>query len=168
MALEAETVITHSADDIIAAYTSKEFHEHLAGKVGSQLKSFDSSARPDGGYTIVSEQAINAEKLPDIAQKVLKGTVTVTVTDTWSGPDADGSRRSDTEVKIHGAPVKAVASQTLHARGAAETKATVRGDVDVKIPLIGGKIKKAAEPYMKKFVELQSKEVAKFIEQNKA
>lgn len=166
MSLEAEKVIPHSADAIVAAYTSRDFHEHLAAKVGSELKDFEVSGTAETGFEVISKQAMSADKLPEIAKKVIKGTVNVTVTDKWSAPDASGSRRSDTTVDIAGAPVKAVASQTLHARSAAETLATVRGDVDVKIPIIGGKIKKAAEPYMRKFVELQATEVAKWIEKN--
>ncbi len=36
----------------------------------------------------------------------------------------------------------------------------------MKIPLIGNKVKSAAEPYMRKFVELQAREVSKWIEKN--
>ncbi|WP_258935205.1 DUF2505 domain-containing protein [Nesterenkonia pannonica] len=88
----------------------------------------------------------------------------VTVTDTWGAPDESGSRRADTTVEIAGVPVTGNASQTLHARGDQETKSVVRGDVTVKIPLIGGKVKSAAEPYVGRFVEIQAKEVAKYIE----
>lgn len=163
VALEAEKVIPHSAADIVAAYTSEAFHEHLAGRVGSQLKRFTAAEAGDGGWTITSVHEMPAEKLPDIAKKVVKGHVEVTVTDVWTAADAGGSRRSDTTVDLHGVPVRAAAAQNLHARGEAETLATVRGDVEVKIPLIGKKIKSAAEPYMRKFVELQAKEVSKFI-----
>lgn len=165
MAIESEKVIPHSTEEIVTAYASREFHEHLAAKVGSELRSFDATAH-DGGWRIVTEQALSAEKLPEIARKVFKGTVNVTITDTWGAPDASGSRRSDTEVKVSGAPVKGLASQTLHARGPSETLATVRGDVDVKIPLIGGKIKSAAEPYIARFIELQAKEVSRFLAKN--
>lgn len=163
MAIEAEKVIPHSADEIVNAYASKDFHEHLARRVGSQLKSFDVSGTAAEGCEVVSTQAMSADKLPDIAKKVLKGTVTVTITDTWGAPDDSGSRRSETRVEVAGAPVKGVATQTLHARGSSETLATIRGDVDVKIPLIGKKVKSAAEPHIAKFIELQATEVSKFI-----
>lgn len=162
MAIEAEKVIPHSADEIVEAYASRAFHEHLAAKVGSELKSFEVSGTSDEGYEIVSTQAMSVDKLPDIAKKVLKGTVNVTITDTWSAPDTSGSRRSDTRVEVAGAPVKGLASQNLHARADTETLATVRGDVEVKIPLIGKKVKSAAEPYIAKFIELQAKEVSNF------
>lgn len=163
MAIESEKVIPHSADAIVEAYASREFHQHLAGKVGSQLKSFESSTTAEGGRRIVSVQAMSVDRLPDIARKVLKGTVTVTITDTWSAPDSSGSRRSETVVDVAGAPVKGTASQTLHARGETETRATVRGEVEVKIPIVGKKVASAAEPYIAKFVELQAKEVSAFL-----
>ncbi len=163
MGIEAEKIIPHAAEDIVAAYTDRQFHEHLAAKVGATLLGFDVSGSVPTEVKIYSKQSMPADKLPEIAQKVLKGTVTVSITDTWSAPDADGSRRSDTVVEVSGAPIKALASQTLHARGEAETKATVRGDVEVKIPLIGKKVKSAAEPYIRKFVELQAKEVTAWL-----
>lgn len=163
MALEAEKVIPHHAEEILKAYASKDFHEHLAAKVGSELKSFEVSGTSAQGYEIVTKQAMSVDRLPDIAKRLFKGTMNVTVTDSWGPPDASGSRRSDTRVEVAGAPVKGLASQNLHARGESETLATVRGEVEVKIPLIGNKVKSAAEPYIAKFIELQTKEVSKFI-----
>lgn len=163
MALEAEKVIPHSAEDIHNAYASRDFHEHLADRVGSQLKSFEVSGSAADGYEIVTKQAMSVDRLPDIAKRVLKGTVDVTITDSWGPADASGSRRADTRVEVAGAPVKGLASQNLHARGESETLSTVRGEVEVKIPLIGNKVKSAAEPYIAKFIELQAKEVSKFI-----
>lgn len=164
MAIEAEKLIPHNAEDILNAYASREFHEHLAAKVGSELKSFEVSGSSEAGYEIVTQQAMSVDRLPDIAKRVFKGTMNVTVTDSWGPADASGSRRADTRVDVASAPVKGLASQNLHARGESETLATVRGEVDVKIPLIGNKVKSAAEPYIAKFIELQTKEVSKFID----
>ncbi|GAA3068484.1 MULTISPECIES: DUF2505 domain-containing protein [Actinomycetes] len=166
MALEAETVISHSVDKIVTAYASRDFHQHLADTVGSTLESFEVSGDTDGAFQVTSQQSMSVDRLPDIAKKVMKGQVTVTVTERWSTPDADGSRRSDMDVKIHSAPVSAEASQVLHARGPEETLSTVRGEVSTSIPLIGKKLKAAAEPYMKKFVAVQSREVAQWISAN--
>lgn len=163
MAIEAEKVIPQPVEKIVEAYTTEAFHEHLAAKVGSELKSFEAAWSQDGSVVISSVQAMSADRLPELARKVMKGTVTVNITDTWGAPDAGGSRRSDTLININNAPVKALASQNLHARGDAETLATIRGEVDVKVPLIGNRIKAQAEPYMAKFVELQAKEVHAFI-----
>lgn len=162
MALEAETVIPQPAEKIIQTFASRDFHEHLASKVGSQLSSFEVSGETAGAFTITSEQSMSVDRLPEIAQKILKGQVTVTITEEWGAPDDDGSRRSDMTVKIRSAPVSAEASQNLHARGE-ETRAAVRGEVNTSIPLIGKKLKSAAEPYMRRFVELQSHEVDAWI-----
>lgn len=168
MAIEAEKIIPHSASEIVGAYASRAFHEHLAQKVGSELKSFEVNGTPESGFTVITHQAMSTDKLPDIAKKAVRGaSISVTVTDKWGAPDESGSRRADTTVEIAGVPVSGTASQTLHARSDAETKSVVRGDVSVKIPLIGGKVKAAAEPYIGKFVEVQAKEVSKFIDAQK-
>lgn len=163
MALESELMIPHSAQEIIEAYADRDFNEHLSKKVGAKLLSFEVTGPLEGPFEIVTEQSMPSDKLPEIAKKVIKGDVTVHVTHSWSAPDAAGSRRADTAVKIASAPVSAQSAQNLHVRGAAETMSTVRGDVNVSIPLIGKKIKAAAEPYMRKFVDLQAREVSAWI-----
>ena len=50
MAIEAEKVIPHSVEKIVEAYSSEAFHNHLAGKVGSELKSFEVTRSADGGF----------------------------------------------------------------------------------------------------------------------
>lgn len=164
MALEAEKVIPHGAEEVVNAYMTREFHEHLAQRVGSELKSFEVTGDAASGGTITTEQAMSADRLPDVAKKVVKGTVNVNITETWEAPDASGSRRADTSVVVAGIPVRVEAAQTLHARSAEETLATVRGDISVKIPLLGNKIKSAAEPYLGKFVKVQAEEVSRFIQ----
>lgn len=166
MSLEAETVIRHSAADIVEAYITRDFHEHLAGKVGSTLKSFEVKGQTSGAFEIVSEQSMPVDRLPDIAKKIVKGQVNVTITEAWNGADAEGSRRSDMSIEIAQAPVSAVAAQVLHARGETETLATVRGDVKTSIPLIGNKLKAAAEPYLKRFAQLQAREVSAWLEKS--
>lgn len=163
MALETELVIPHSAQDIIEAYADRDFNEHLSKKVGAKLLSFEVNGPLDGAFEVVTEQSMSADKLPDIAKKVIKGEVSVHVTHSWGAPDASGSRRADTQVKISSAPVSATSAQNLHARGEQETLSTVRGEVNVNIPLIGKKIQTAAEPYMRKFVDLQAREVSAWI-----
>ncbi|GAB3846855.1 DUF2505 domain-containing protein [Nesterenkonia populi] len=168
MAIEAEKIIPHSASEIVGAYASRAFHEHLSHKVGSELKSFEVNGTPESGFTVVTQQAMSTDRLPEVAKKVVRGgTISVTVTDKWGAPDEAGSRRADTTVEIAGVPVSGTAAQTLHARSDAETKSVVRGDVSVKIPLIGGKVKSAAEPYIGRFVEIQAKEVSTFIDSRK-
>ncbi|GAA1151800.1 DUF2505 domain-containing protein [Nesterenkonia lutea] len=163
MALETELVIEHNVQSIIEAYADRDFNEHLSKKVGAKLLSFEVNGPLDGAFEIVTEQSMPADKLPEIAKKVIKGEVSVHVTHSWSAPDASGSRRADTAVKIASAPVSADSAQNLHARGDQETLSTVRGEVNVNIPLIGKKIKAAAEPYMRKFVDLQAREVSAWI-----
>lgn len=166
MALEAETVIKHSTDKVVKAYASEDFHQHLAKKVGAELKKFEVTGSPEGAFEIVSEQSMPADKLPEIAKKVLKGQVNVTVTDKWQAPAADGSRSSEMKVKVASAPVNVEATQQLQPRGGSETFSVVKGEVNTSIPLIGKKLKSAAEPYLRKFVEVQAREVSAWIEKN--
>lgn len=166
MSLEAETRIAHSVDEVIRAYSSRDFHDHLASRFGATLLSFEVSGDTSGEFTITSEQTMPVDKLPDIARKVIRGDVRVTVTDRWAAPAADGARSSEMTVKLGSAPVSAAATQTLKPEGESATVSTVHGEVNTSIPLIGKKLKAAAEPYLAKFVDRQAREVSAWLAEN--
>ncbi|HWS46617.1 MAG TPA: DUF2505 domain-containing protein [Acidimicrobiia bacterium] len=86
---------------------------------------------------IVSSRVVDVE-LPGFAKKALKPTNTMTQTDEWKRND-DGSWSGTFTVDVKGSPVRIAGTMTLEPEpdGARHHVAL---DVDVKIPLIGGKI----------------------------
>jgi hypothetical protein len=76
--------------------------------------------------------------LPGFAKKFLKPTNTVTTTDDWSRAD-DGSYRGKQLVATEGAPIKISAETALIPAGD-QTRYEVTVHVEVKVPLVGGKL----------------------------
>lgn len=76
--------------------------------------------------------------LPGFAKKVLQPTNRMHQTDTWTARP-DGSWTGSFEVEVHGAPIRLNGTLELVGHGAT-TEQTVTIDVQVKVPLIGGKI----------------------------
>lgn len=91
----------------------------------------------DGTLRIVSSRLVDVE-LPGFAKKVLKPTNTMTQTDEWRRND-DGSWSGTFNVDVKGSPVHI--SGTMSLSPVAEgTRHDVALDLQVKVPIIGGKI----------------------------
>jgi len=100
---------------------------------------------PDGdGWLIRTRRQVTVD-LPGFARKVLQPTNTMTQTDRWSAPDADGSRDGTFAIEVAGAPIEVSGTMRLEPDGAGQARQTVRGDLSVKVPLIGGRIAKWAQ-----------------------
>ena len=91
----------------------------------------------DDTVRVVSTRVVDVD-LPGFAKKALKPTNTMTQTDEWHRQD-DGSWSGTFGVDVQGAPVRIDGTMQLvpEANGA---RHTVNLDLQVKIPLIGGKI----------------------------
>ncbi len=101
-------------------------------------------AEADGdGFVIECRRVVEVD-LPGFAKKVLERSNTVTLTDTWGAPEADGSRSGTYLVSVDGAPVKTAGTMSLEPSDDGCVH-HIEGQITVKIPLIGGRIAKWAE-----------------------
>ena len=78
--------------------------------------------------------------VPSFARKVLKPTNTMVQTDTWSGAISTARGDGDFEIDVKGAPVHVSGQMRIEPTADGGTRHEVQGKLDVKIPLIGGKV----------------------------
>ena len=155
MALEASTTLNHPVDRVAAVFTDEAFQRHVSELVGGRLESFSVEGDVAGAFTATVVRQVPTQRLPELARKVVGEYLNVTQTEKWSAPEADGSRSADITVKIAGAPVDVAAVQRLAAEGAA-TRIELSGTVSSSVPLLGGKIASAAEPFVGKALNVQA------------
>ena len=99
---------------------------------------------PDGdGFVIRTSRTVDVD-LPGFARKVLKPTNTLVQVDRWGAADADGARDGDFAIEVKGAPVKIGGTMRVAPAGGG-CRHTVQGRLEVKVPLIGGKLAGWAE-----------------------
>jgi hypothetical protein len=91
----------------------------------------------DTGLRIVSSRVVDVE-LPGFAKKALKPTNTMVQTDEWHRRN-DGSWAGTFDIDVHGSPAHISGTMTLSLDGTG-SRHDVTVDVDVKVPLVGGKI----------------------------
>lgn len=125
-------------DGVMAMLRDPEYTRTKYESQGHEQIEIVECTTDDTTTRIVTSRVVTVE-LPGFAKKVLKPTNTMRQTDEWHRAD-DGSWRGTFTVEVHGAPVKMHGTMQLEPKTGGETLETVVIEVDVKVPLIGGKI----------------------------
>jgi HSP20 family molecular chaperone IbpA len=99
--------------------------------------------RQEGDDLLIRSRRVVTVDLPGFAKKVLSPTNTMLQTDRW-GPETAGVREGTFDVDVEGAPVKISGTMRLEATDDDRCRHSVHGTVEVKIPLLGGRIAKWA------------------------
>jgi hypothetical protein len=153
MALSSTRSIAAAPQAVFEALTSEANAKAVADRVNGSLESHEASEE-NGGLRTTSTFVLPSDRLPDVAKKLMKDGVTLTLEEVWSAPNADGSRTSNLVANVKSAPIKVNGGQQLTADGAGTTLA-LTGEVSSSIPFLGGKISKAAEPMMDRLLEVR-------------
>lgn len=131
-------------DTVFAMLTDKAFQEAKCIEAGSHRH--ESVVTPAGdGARVVTKRDLPADNLPDFVRSIVGHTLSVTETYDWAGPAVDGARDGSLVVEVAGAPVALHAKVRLQP-GANGTAMVIDGDLKAAIPLLGGKVEKAAAP----------------------
>jgi len=126
------------------------FRERVAGR--AVAASHDVSVTPNGtdGFASVVETVQSSQGMPGIARKFLGDEYTIRQEEVWANPD-EGAL----DVTIPGTPGVIGGVVSLAADGEA-TLQTVDVDIDVHMPLFGGKVEKFVGQVLGNLLKLQA------------
>ena len=111
------------------------------------------SVTPKGDQTeIVTARILPTDGFPDFARSMIGPKVRVTETIVWSRASVDGSRTGTIHIAIGDAPIGMNGTLRLSPTDGG-SRVDIDGDLKAKIPLLGGKIEKAAEGPIRSAVE---------------
>ena len=155
MRVTADIQYPASPDDVYAMLTDKAFQDRKLERTGAL--SWTVEIRPEGAGTVVtSTRALPTDQVPDAFRAFVGSQITLTQTETWGAPAADGSRDGTLVVQIGGAPVRFDARLHL-APSATGTLESIEGDLKASVPFLGGKIEKGAEPAVRAAIEAEER-----------
>jgi hypothetical protein len=83
-------------------------------------------------------------------------TLKVTETQDWGPAAADGSRRATVEMLVSGAPITLKGTMSL-TPGGPGTLEEIDAELKAKVPLVGGKIEKAAAPPIEEAIDIEAR-----------
>ncbi len=94
----------------------------------------------DGGVDVVTTQVVRSNRLPGVIHQFHHGDLEIRRAETWTGV-ADGAAGATIASSIVGAPVSLTGDATLNPSKAL-SRLAFRAIVEVRIPLVGGKLEK--------------------------
>ena len=94
---------------------------------------------PDGAIAVTTTQVLRRDRLPGIVTQFHRGDLRIGRRENWSPVDG---RRATAQVSgdIEGAPVTLGGDAVMTPNGAAAAHLVFHGTVEVRVPLVGGKI----------------------------
>ncbi len=156
--MRVTAAIRYDADPatVFAMLTDHAFQERKLAQTGA-LSWQVRVEQPNGGAVITSHRALPTDQIPDAFRALAGQQIDVTQTETWGPAAADGSRTGTLEVELGGAPIKLLASLSLSATSDGTTAERVDGELKARVPLLGGKIERAAEPAVRAAIDAEQR-----------
>ncbi len=145
---------TKSVDALHAAFTSEQYWNDRLAEIGGPGAKILDVRTHDETFTVDLQQAIAAKYLPQLVTKVHPGDLILKRTETW-GPVAASTASGHFEVSVDGAPATINGTLAL----AADRDGSVlriAGQVDVRIPLFGGRIEEAVVEQLQRLLVKES------------
>lgn len=127
-----------SAEQVHAAFADENYWNERLARSGADTATLDSLKSEGGGLEIVTTQVLRSDRLPGIVSQFHRGDLRIVRTERWSAV-ADGASEGTVVGSIPGAPVTLSGTARLHT-GAKGSRQDLKVSVEVKIPLVGGKI----------------------------
>lgn len=138
----------------------REFQERKCRATGALSYTVDVVRHGDDSATISTTRAMPTESFPDFVRSFVGESVQLVQVDTWQPAAPDGTRRGTLSVEIAGTPVQMSAALLLTPEGGERRPGTVQtldGALEVKVPLLGRKIEKAAEPALRLAIKTEAR-----------
>jgi hypothetical protein len=151
----AEMHYAAAPGDVFTMLTDQAFQDRKLGQTGAL--SWDVEIRADGGGAVVtSRRALPTDQVPDAFRALVGSEIKISQTETWGPAGPDGARTGTLVVEVAGAPVRLNATLTLSPSGGG-TVERVEGDLKARVPLIGGKIERSAEPAVRAAIDAEQR-----------
>lgn len=129
---------------VFAMLTDERFQERKCIEAGA-LHHDVAVTGSGSGARVVTNRDLPTDRLPDFVKSFVGASLSIAETYEWAPASADGSRNGILLVEVKGAPVSMRATVVLAPSGPG-TQLRVDGVLKASIPLLGGRIEKAAAP----------------------
>jgi hypothetical protein len=133
-----------------------KFQERKFANTGAVSYEVTLDAHEDGGITVTSRRELPTDRVPDFLRSFVGSTIRVQQVEEWGAVEADGVRNGTLMADLSGMPVRFTARLSLVTSDTG-TLEIVQGDLKASVPLIGGKVEKAAEPAIKAAVAAEQR-----------
>lgn len=149
---------------VFAMLSSEAFQDLKCAATGAV--SHDVSVTVERAQTVIlTRRVMPTDGFPDFVRSMVGATIVVTQTDTWGPGSPDGSREGRLAVEVSGAPIGMTGTLRL-APGGPGCIESVDGDLKAHIPLLGGRIEKAAAPAVEAGIKVERRTGAAWLSEH--
>lgn len=148
MRLSADVSYPASAAEVARMLADPDFVDARDEATHPVAHSAEVEGTAEGAFVVRSTRTMPTTDFPQAARRFVGDTVEMVQVDTWEAPSADGSRTGTTTMELVGAPLTVRASLRLEADGPDACTEHMEGELKASVPLIGGSLEKAAEPFV--------------------
>ncbi|HEY6798400.1 MAG TPA: DUF2505 domain-containing protein [Kineosporiaceae bacterium] len=156
MRLSAEIRYEAGPKRVFGMIVDPAFQAAKCAATGSLEHEVDVTEHADGGATVFTRRTLPTDQVPDAVRVLVGRTVHLAETQCWEPERADGSRSGTIRVEIEGTPLRFTASTALVPVGEG-TRQPIDGELRANVPLIGGRIEKAAEPAVRGAIRVEER-----------
>jgi hypothetical protein len=137
--IDFRSVSPHTADEVYATMVDPDYLRARLERIGGPGAALLAHSADVHGAHYRLRLGLDAKDLPSVVRTVLSGNVTIERDERWTRQDS-GRYLGDVDVTIPGAPASATGAMRLRDLPDGSSELSVRADVRVSVPLIGGKI----------------------------
>lgn len=137
--IDFRSVSPHPADEVYATMVDPDYLRARLEQIGGPGAALLEHSADVEGARYRLRLGLDAKDLPSVVRSVLSGDVTIERDERWTRQDR-GRYLGDVDVTIPGAPASATGAMRLRDLSDGSSELSVRADVRVSVPLIGGKI----------------------------
>lgn len=153
MRIDATMSYDAPPDEVFQVLTDPGFQDAKCIETGATSHSVD--VHDDGPRVIVTtERQLPVDGLPDFLRAFVQDGIRVREQLSWSAPTESGERVADLELEFVGQPLTMRGTRTMRPDGAGCSE-TVAAELTARLPLIGGRIEKAAAPVVLAAVDIE-------------
>ena len=116
----------------------------------------------DGTVAVITEQTVLNQNLPALVTQLLRGDLCVRREETWT-PIRDGAATASIAASIVGAPVNVRGTAVLAPAESAGCRMSVRLEVQVRVPFIGGKLERLIGQQLAELINIEQRYTTEWI-----
>lgn len=144
---------TAPVNDVFDMLTTDAFQESKCRATGA-LNHHVSIQRNGDSATILTKRTVPTTKFPDFVKSLVGDTLLIVQRDVWRPPSGDGSRAGTIHVEVEGTPIHLEGHLRLTPTSSG-CREDIDGDMKCSIPLLGGRIEKAALPAVESAIQAE-------------
>jgi hypothetical protein len=136
---DMSTDYAESVEAVLRAFSEEQYWLARLDDSGADDSSLDSMELGDGVIDVVTTQVLRADRMPAVVTQFHRGDLHIRREERWD-PIADGAATATVSGSIVDSPASLTGTAVLEPLDGGGARLKLRATVEVKIPLVGGKL----------------------------